>query len=610
MKTYIKNLFTRLGGASCVAWVLPLLIAGLGLIPAGRVTAQTFTNLHSFTDGSDGAFPLAGLILSSNTLYGTAEGGGSSGYGTVFAVNTNGTGFTNLYSFTATSGSLSTNSDGAKPHGGLILSNNTLYGTANQGGSSGNGTVFAVNTDGTGFTNLHSFTARSGSLLTNSDGANPSAGLVLSGNTLYGTAQLGGSAGNGTVFAVNTNGTGFANMHSFTALSDVYSGTNSAGTGPQAGLILSGNILYGTANGGGSWDSGTVFKLSTNGTGFTNLHSFTARSAPSYTNSDGATPVAGLILSGNTLYGTASVGGSSGNGTVFAVNTNGTGFKILHIFSALGGGGNSDGANPLAGLILSGTTLYGTAPQGGSWAAGTVFAVNVADTTPPSVTLDSISHGQILTNNLLPGVFGTASDPESGIASVTVSLMRITNSVFAFWTGTSWDSNQASLPAAYNATNGTWILNDLPSGGNLINADYQVMVNATNNESPAGSREIIVSFSVDYHPVFVWTAWINNDWDNAGNWDVVSVPTPDARVIINGGTPDYAGLGSLPLYRLDMSGGSLTTSGMLINKLNLSGGTISAGAINISLNGVFNWSGGTISGTYQIPAGASFNRSA
>src|ERR1035437_7798694 len=203
MKTYIKNLFTRLGGASCVAWVLPLLIAGLGLIPAGRVTAQTFTNLHSFTDGSDGAFPLAGLILSSNTLYGTAEGGGSSGYGTVFAVNTNGTGFTNLYSFTATSGSLSTNSDGAKPHGGLILSNNTLYGTANQGGSSGVGTVFALNTDGTGFTNLHSFTARSGASATNSDGAYPQAGLILSGNTLYGTAWSGGSSGYGTVFSLS-----------------------------------------------------------------------------------------------------------------------------------------------------------------------------------------------------------------------------------------------------------------------------------------------------------------------------------------------------------------------------------------------------------------------
>ena len=99
---------------------------------------------------------------------------------------------------------ITTNSDGANPFAGLILSGNTLYGTAEGGGSSGNGTVFAVNTDGTGFTNLHSFTApRCCHRYRNSDGANPHAGLILSGNTLYGTAYDGGSSGNGTVFSLS-----------------------------------------------------------------------------------------------------------------------------------------------------------------------------------------------------------------------------------------------------------------------------------------------------------------------------------------------------------------------------------------------------------------------
>src|ERR1035437_150540 len=236
MKTYIIKLF-----------LLPALIAGLGLIPAGRVTAQTFTTLHSFIWRSDGAAPEAGLILSGNTLYGTALEGGTSGYGTVFAVNTDGTGFTNLHSFTAYSGPYPyTNSGGANPQAGLIVSGNTLYGTAFFGGSSGWGTVFAVSTDGSGFTNLHSFTR-------GSDGASPWAGLVLSGNTLYGTASsyLGDSSGNGTVFAVNTDGTGFTNLHNFTTTSGSAS-TNSDGANPYAGLILSGNTLYGTAVWGGS----------------------------------------------------------------------------------------------------------------------------------------------------------------------------------------------------------------------------------------------------------------------------------------------------------------------------------------------------------------------
>src|ERR1035437_1639580 len=224
MKTYIINLF-----------LLPALIAGLGLIPAGRVTAQTFTTLHSFTllnnsTNSDGARPYAGLILSGNTLYGTAFQGGSSGNGTVFDVQTNGTGFRNRHSFNY--------SDGANPYAGLILSGNTLYGTA----VGPYGTVFKINPNGTGFTNLYNFTAFSNS--TNRDGANPYAGLILSGNTLYGTAKQGGNSGKGTVFAVNTNGTGFTNLHSFTQLSVPYTGTNSDGANLVGGLILSGNTLY------------------------------------------------------------------------------------------------------------------------------------------------------------------------------------------------------------------------------------------------------------------------------------------------------------------------------------------------------------------------------
>src|SRR6266403_894207 len=116
--------------------LLPALTVALGLILTGQVTAQTFTNLYGFTGGSDGGAPYAGLILSSNTLYGTASGGGSSGNGTVFAVNTDGSGFTNLYRFTG-------GNDGGAPSASLVISGNTLYGTAAGGGSLGNGTVFS-----------------------------------------------------------------------------------------------------------------------------------------------------------------------------------------------------------------------------------------------------------------------------------------------------------------------------------------------------------------------------------------------------------------------------------------------------------------------------------
>jgi uncharacterized repeat protein (TIGR03803 family) len=409
---------------------LPLLFAGLGLLPGHRVVAQSFTNLHSFSGAGDGANPYASLILSGNTLYGTASAGGSSGKGTVFKVNINGTGFTNLHNFTATSGSFFTNSEGAVPYAALIFSSNTLYGTAAYGGSSGNGSVFKLNIDGTGFTNLHNFTAASSSLFTNSDGASPFAGLVLSGSTLYGTANGGGTSGNGTVFRINSDGTAFTNLHNFTGGSDegnvdatlilsgntlygttegvfssgygtvfkintdgtsftnLHSFTGSDGAEPEAGVVLSGGTLYGTVEGGGTFGQGTVFAVNADGTGFTNLHNFTG-------NSDGGLPEAGLILSGNTLYGTTQVGGAANAGTVFAVNTDGTGFTNLWSFA-----GGSGGVAPYAGLILSGNTLYGTTTQGGSAGKGMVFSLSLPP--PPQLTITRFGTNVVLawpTNN-------------------------------------------------------------------------------------------------------------------------------------------------------------------------------------------------------------------
>ena len=375
-----------------------------GTVIAINTDGTGFTTLYSFTGGTDGAYPLAGLLLSDNTLYGTASQGGNSGNGTVFAVNTDGTGFTNLHTFTATytnSDGYYTNSDGAFPESGLILSGNKLYGTADKGGSSGNGTVFAVNTDGTGFTNLHSFTARTGPLDTNSDGAFPLSGLILSGNKLYGTADGGGSSHNGTVFAVNTDGTGFTTLHNFTA-SPFGTNTNSDGANPHAGLVLLGNTLYGTAYARGLSGHGTVFAVNTDGTGFTTLHSFSSEtidpSTGAPTNSDGALPFGGLVLSGNTLYGTGSVGGLSNCGTVFAINTDGTGFATLYSFTAqdIDSSDNSDGARPTTRLILSGNTLYGTASQGGSANEGTLFSLSLPAVSAPQLTITPSGANMIL----------------------------------------------------------------------------------------------------------------------------------------------------------------------------------------------------------------------
>jgi uncharacterized repeat protein (TIGR03803 family) len=401
MNTHTQNPYTCLGTASMRSQVLPALLVVLGFLLTGPVTAQTFKTLHAFTF-SDGATPYSELVLAGNTLYGTASAGGNSGSyngnGTLFAVNTDGSGFTNEYIFTAyPPGYYPTNGDGSVPFAGLILSSNTLYGAAYDGGAFGAGTLFAVNTNnGSSFTNLYTFTG-------GNDGGGPDAALVLSSNTLYGTTAYGGGANNGTVFAINTDGSSFTNLHVFTANSGFPSYTNSDGSNPNAGLVLSGRTLYGAAAQGGRFGSGTLFAVNTNGSGFTNLYTFTATSGTPLTNSDGSSPRGSLIASGGTLYGTAYNGGRFGSGTLFAIGTNGTGFTNLYTFTANSTAPytNSDGSHPNAALLLSGNTLYGTAYNGGNPGTnveyGTVFSFTFASISPPLLAINPSGTNVILT---------------------------------------------------------------------------------------------------------------------------------------------------------------------------------------------------------------------
>ncbi|HEX9046715.1 MAG TPA: choice-of-anchor tandem repeat GloVer-containing protein, partial [Verrucomicrobiae bacterium] len=116
------------------------------------------------------------------------------------------------------------------------------------------------------------------------------------------------------------------------------------------------------------------------GSGFTNLHNFTA--ANNLTNADGINPVGTVFSSGNILYGTAAGGGVSSNGTVFAVNTDGSNFKVLHAFGPTLNLTNGDGATPVS-VLLSSNTLYGVAHAGGAGASGAVFSLFV----PPPLNL-------------------------------------------------------------------------------------------------------------------------------------------------------------------------------------------------------------------------------
>lgn len=332
----------------------------------------TETVLHHFTGGADGATPFAGLIQdSAGNLYGTATNGGASGAGTVFEISPAGA-FTVLHSFGG-------GADGKGPQGGLIQdSKGNLFGTTFAGGTSNNGVVFEINSAGqetvlytfTGTTDggnpyagltrdnngnfygTATFGGPSSAFLCN--GAHPACGVVfklslegeervlyqflgqagggvplggvIRGKTgnIYGTTQTGGSfkaseecgmsepPGCGVVFQLNPAGKEKV-LHTFSGPNTCTSG-GSDGAFSAAGLIqdAAGNLYGTTAFGGGCNDAGSIFKLGPSGQE-TQLYVFSG-------GTDGAHPWAGLIQdsSGN-LYGTASEGGSNGQGVVFKV---------------------------------------------------------------------------------------------------------------------------------------------------------------------------------------------------------------------------------------------------------------------------------------------------
>ncbi len=200
--------------------------------------------LYSFDppSGGDGGDPLAVLIFDKvGNAYGTTSYGGTHSQGTVFELTSGGAEKV-LYSFGSQPG------DGDAPFAGLVFDKKgNLYGTTALGGTYGYGVVFELTSGGKEKV-LYSFGSQSG------DGHYPYAGLVLDKNgNLYGTTIYGGANGFGAVFELTSGGVEKV-LYSFQGSPDGYY--------PTAGLVFdkSGN-LYGTTELGGAFGDGTVFKL-------------------------------------------------------------------------------------------------------------------------------------------------------------------------------------------------------------------------------------------------------------------------------------------------------------------------------------------------------------
>lgn len=205
--------------------------------------------------------------------------------------------------------------------------------------------------------------------LTGSDGAQPTAGLTPDGaGNYYGTTLMGGTSGFGTVFELSPNSSG---GWTETVLYNFTNGTD--GGQPASGVVrdASGN-LYGTTEFGGGGCTGggcgVAFKLSKQSSGWTEtvLHAFTG-------GSDGGAPNGVILDARGRLYGSAGVGGASGNGVVFELSRNASGVwseTVIYSFT----GGTFGGRNPSGNLVFdSSGRLYGATLYSGAGGGGIVF---------------------------------------------------------------------------------------------------------------------------------------------------------------------------------------------------------------------------------------------
>ncbi len=344
------------------------LIAILCLVMSATETqtrAAQYSLIHAFAGmPTDGAGPQynATLATDGTFFYGvTLNGGTTTNKGVIFKLNVNGSGYQLLHSFNGLTlteyilGGHGNTNDGVNPEGTPLLIGSTLYGTTSSGGTNGTGTIYKINTDGSGFQLIHSFGA---GIHGPTDGYFSQCSLVTDGTNLFGMTAT-SSLGLGTIFRIDTNGNGYTVMHNFGP--SVNDGAN-----PQGSLIISGGTLYGMTQMGGSLGSGTIFAINTDGSNFHLVHSFTGIST------DGALPYGSLTLSGSTLYGMTSAGGANNVGSVFSVDVSGSGFQILHSFST------ANTWAPYGDLTFLNSVLYGMTRNGGSngLGFGTIFSVN------------------------------------------------------------------------------------------------------------------------------------------------------------------------------------------------------------------------------------------
>lgn len=220
------------------------------------------------------------------------------------------------------------------------------------------------------------------------------------------------------------------------------------------------------------------------------------------------------------------------------------------------------------------------------------------DASPPAVTIVSPAEGSSITTSTYS--FNGAATDDQGVNRVILFIRRESDQTF--WNGSSWvaDSQQANLLTTYNAGSHTWTPNaNLPvPGSSLANGNYNFQALAFDN---AGNFTYATAeVTANYHPQWTWTHGSiydsdpnNNDnrWDNPANWSPYGVPPAEAIVNIGTDTVNSSFIPQQTFYGLNIG----------------NGGGLNAAIVNIAVGSTMNWTGGSFTGTLNLPPGASAN---
>jgi MYXO-CTERM domain-containing protein len=402
---------------------LALVALGLFAVAGHAQTNPAVSTIVAFSLSN----PVGNLVQGADgALYGVSSPATSITGGVIYRTTPDGSDVRTLYQLKP--------EDALSPAGGLALaSDGLLYGTTKFGQAGqidGAGSIFRIAASGNGFQIIHRFAPvtasnQDGSPI-NTNGAYPEAELVEGADGyLYGTTRAGGPNGTGTVFKISRDGTDFKPLYVFAAI------TSAAGSGltvtqdgaAPVGPLVAGadSYFYGTASQGGTNGRGTVFRIAFDGTGFQVLHHFSATTADATTglleNADGATPLGGLVDGGDGfLYGLTAQGGIDGNGVIFAIPADGSTFNVLHSFTG------ADGARPIAELMVASSgKLYGVTSTGGvnaegtTTTLGTIFSIDRAGTGFARLYSFDGKNGSLPSSRLLE----TASGVFVGVATST-----------------------------------------------------------------------------------------------------------------------------------------------------------------------------------------------